>query len=392
MHRILPAVLLLAAVMFCPAQEISAGFRHFYNLEYDQALEYFEERIEAEPENPRVYNHAAQALLYKILFRAGALETQLVSGNNPFLRRSKAEASSEEKQQFFRYIDKALELTGNPLENKNAGVEQLFDAGVAHGLRANWFFLVEKSWKSSLGDATDARKLHDRVAELQPELIDAQMVQGVHDYVVGSLPWYYKMLGFLVGYRGDKDRGIRTLERVAAEGERNVYDAKVLLCAVYRREGGELMDRSVPLLKELIGTFPRNHLLRLELAQMYSDLGNGDEAIAVLEEIETLREEDDAMFSSLQNEKLFYAKGNVQFWYRNYDAALENMTRAVEGAGDMDMNTGVLAWMRLGQIQDMLGNREAAQQAYREAIRYAPDSDAAKESRGYLRKPYRRDG
>ena len=40
---------------------------------------------------------------------------------------------------------------------------------------------------------------------------DAQLIEGVHDYIVGSLPWAWRMLGFLVGFHGDKERGIRTV-------------------------------------------------------------------------------------------------------------------------------------------------------------------------------------
>ena len=72
-----------------------------------------------------------------------------------------------------------------------------------------------------------ARKLHNRISELEPDNVDARLVQGLHDYIVGSLPWGYKMLGFLVGIRGDKEKGswrlaarrgaaIRPLKRSAA--------------------------------------------------------------------------------------------------------------------------------------------------------------------------------
>ena len=66
------------------------------------------------------------------------------------------------------------------------------------------------------------------------------------------------------------------------------------------------------------------------------------------------------------------------------------MRKAAEAAEDLDLNTGVLAWMRLGQIYDLKGQRELALEAYRQAIAFAPDSDAARESRGYISSPYRR--
>jgi hypothetical protein len=46
--------------------------------------------------------------------------------------------------------------------------------------------------------------------------------------------------------------------------------------------------------------------------------------------------------------------------------------------------------MRLGQIHDLRGERGQALAAYKEAIDSAPQSDLAKESRGYITSPYHR--
>ena len=59
-------------------------------------------------------------------------------------------------------------------------------------------------------------------------------------------------------------------------------------------------------------------------------------------------------------------------------------------AARLNLGTAVLAWMRLGQIHDMRGERKEAVAAYREAVRYAPGSEVAKESKGYGRSAYRR--
>jgi hypothetical protein len=47
--------------------------------------------------------------------------------------------------------------------------------------------------------------------------------------------------------------------------------------------------------------------------------------------------------------------------------------------------------MRIGQIHDVLNQREQAVAAYRRAIAFAPEAEAAKESRRYLSSPYRRE-
>lgn len=216
------------------------GFDHFYNLEFDQAVDTFRATVKAEPNDPNGYNHLAQAILYREMLRSGALESELVTGNNPFIRREKLKPSVEDQKLFEESIAKAIALTQAVLDKSPNDAQALYAQGVAYGLRGNYLFLVKKAWTDALHDATTSRKLHQRVTQQKPDFVDAKLVQGVHDYVVGSLPWTYKMLGFIVGFRGDKEGGIRTLREVAQKGNANRSDAKVLLAVAYGESGGRL--------------------------------------------------------------------------------------------------------------------------------------------------------
>jgi hypothetical protein len=83
--------------------------------------------------------------------------------------------------------------------------------------------------------------------------------------------------------------------------------------------------------------------------------------------------------------------GNVEFWYNDLIPALEHMQEVTRSGRELDLNTGVLAWMRQGQIHDLRGERPQAVSAYTSAIAFAPQSDAARESKRYLASPYRRE-
>jgi len=387
LRRILPASVMCGSL---GAQEtvVARGFEHFYNLEYDQAIAAFSQAAANDPTQPGLYNHLAQAVLYRAMFRSGALESELVTGNNPFLRRPKVEVTPEEDRRFHQAVEKSMELCQARLKQSPRDAHAVYALGVAHGWRANYTFLVRKAWRDALRDATTARKLHNQVSELDPSMTDARLMQGIHDYVVGSLPWFWKMLGFLVGFRGDKEQGLRTLELVAQKGVINRDDARILLCAVHRRE--KQSQKAVPLLEELIQRFPRNYLLYLELSQMHADLGDKARALEPLLRLKGLKESGAPAFHKLPWERLWYAEGNIQFWYRDFDAALENMKKATAGADALDLNIGVLAWLRLGQLHDLKGQRQVALAAYRRAIACAPAADAAAEARRYLNSPYRR--
>lgn len=365
------------------------AFDHFYNLEYDQALADFETAAKQDPYAIAPQNHIAQTLLYREMYRNGALETELVSGNNPFLRREKMNPTAEVQKKFNDAIEKAIRLANSRLESNPNDIGALYARGVAYALRANYNFLVRKAWRDALRDATDARKDCNRVSEIDPANYDARLIEGVHDYVVGSLPWTWRMLGFLAGFRGDKQRGLATIEEVSRRGKLTKVDADVLLCALYRREGQP--GKALRLLEQLQARFPRNPLLLFEEAQMYSQLGDKNKAIAAIDKIVEMKNAGLPGYATVSWEKIYFQLGNVQFWYNDLDAALDNLKKVTASHNEIDLNTGVLAWMRLGQIYDMKNRRSDAISAYKHAIAFAPEAEAAKESKGYISSPYKRE-
>ncbi|MBI4903147.1 MAG: tetratricopeptide repeat protein [Acidobacteria bacterium] len=365
------------------------GFDHFYNLEFDQAVEIFQASVKAAPNDPEPYNHLAQAILYREMLRSGALESELVTGNNPFIHRDRLKPRVEDQRVFEESIAKSIGLTQAVLDKNPKDIRALYAQGVAIGLRGNFLFLVKKAWTDALRDSTASRKLHQRVTQQKPDFIDARLVQGVHDYVVGSLPWTYKMLGFIIGFRGDKEGGIRTLREVAEKGNGNKSDAKVLLAVAYRRE--RRAAEAIPLLKDLLQLYPRNYLLRLEMVQMYGDLGDKASALQSLLDLEKLKATGSPGLAALPEEKINAARGTLLFWYRDYDEAIAELLKATAHVKGLDLNTATNAYLRLGQCFDMKKNRPRAVEAYRAAVALAPDSDAARLAKPYISSPYKRE-
>lgn len=379
----LSALLLLAAAL---DPLVQSGYEHFYNLEYPQAIAAFQKALEAAPRDAARHNHLAQSVLFQAMFRAGALETEMVTGGNPFIRRPKMEPTPEEERVFNRAINESLRLTGEELARNPNHAAALYAQGVAIGFRGTYNYLVRKAWLDALRDVTTARRLHNRVVELEPSNIDARMMQGVHDYIIGSLPWGYRLLGFLAGFHGDRDQGIRTVRLVAEKGELNQVDAQILLGVVARRE--RRPQDAVPLCERLLKRFPRNFLILFELSQMYADLGDKPSALKALDRIEELKKTGAPGFRSLPLERIEFARGNLLFWYDEPDAAIPHLRKATSQAHVLDPNSGVTAWLRLGQCLDLKGKRGEARAAYLEAIHYSPSSEEAKAARRYLTKAF----
>lgn len=365
-----------------------AGFVHFYNNEYDQAIADFEAEVRSHPNDPDGHNHLAQSILFREMYRDGALESELVTGSNPFLRRPKMNIPPADKAQFLAEINEAIHLSSSALKQNPADTHGLYARVVSFGLRANFEFLVEKAWLSALHDATEARKADDRLLEIAPNFVDAHLAQGMSEYIVGNLPGYLRMLGAIRGFRGDKEDGLRQLERVARDGVLDRYDAQVFLAVIYRRD--HQPDKAIPLLQHLAQTFPRNYLFRLEQVQMYSDLGDKQTALQILGDVDRLRTSGAPGYAQIPREKLRYLRGNLLFWYGDLDPALNDMRQVTQNSSDLDLNTAVMAWLRLGQIYDLRGQHVYAVGAYRQTASVAPKSDAALEAKGYISSPYHR--
>jgi tetratricopeptide (TPR) repeat protein len=294
----------------------------------------------------------------------------------------------ETEKRFLDEIGKAMALSQARLKKNPNDTGAMYALGISYGLRSDYYWVVKKVWRDSLSDATAARRLHNRITELEPDNVDARLVQGLHDYIVGSLPWAWRMLGSLVGIHGDREKGIRTVQDVARNGQLDRVEAEIFLCALYRRENQP--RQAISLVGDLIAKYPRNFLLRLELSQMYSMAGDKTHALEAAEEVARLKTSRAPGYDRVPWEKIYFQEGIIQFWYNDLDRALENMKKVAAASAEVDLNTGVSAYLRMGQIYDMTHRRAEALEAYRKAIAYAPQAEAAQESRKYLSTPYRR--
>jgi tetratricopeptide (TPR) repeat protein len=363
------------------------GFQHFYNLEYEQALAAFEQKAAKLRSEPSPQNHIAQTLLFQSMLENGALESDLIGSTNPFASRPKLPVSAERQKRFENAVATAISLAQAKLNANANDVQALYSMGVALGLRANWNYLVHKAWIDPLRDATHARKLHLQATTIDPNFHDARLVQGVHDYLIGSLPLGIKMMGFLAGFRGDREEGMRTIRTVFDKGSTNRIDAAILLSAILRRE--KRQAEAIPLLAEAVNRFPKNHLFRFELGLLHADVGDRTKALAQVDAIAQLRSKGQLAVKQVTAERVDYMRGYVLFQLREYDAAIPHLVQATRGAASNDTTSTAQAWLRLGQAYDAKGRRAEAMNAYKQAVHAGPQTSYAREAKDYLSTPFK---
>jgi tetratricopeptide (TPR) repeat protein len=385
-------VLALAATSFCRAGTLmEEAYDASYNLDYDLSLADYEKALAADPRNPELHSYVAYTLLYRELLRDGALDSEMVTGNNSFVRRAKMEPPADVEKRFNAETDETIRLCQARLTKNPRDAQAMHFMSVALAQRANWGFLVRKTWMASLSDSTKAHRFDSEATQIDPDYYDARLIQGVYDYIVGSLPWSLRVLGVVAGFHGDRQRGIQTIDEVAQKGKANRVDAEIVLCALYRREGQT--QRAIALVLQLMERFPRNYLLRFELAQMYGAAGQRKKALETLAEIAQRKRDNVPGYGRVPWEKIYYETGNLEFWFDDLDQALANLkkvTSSPQELNEVDLNTGALALMREGQIYDLQNRHSLAVPIYRKAVQFAPEAEAARESQHYINSPYRR--
>lgn len=263
---------------------LDTAFDHFYNLEYDQALAAFEVEAAA-THTPDAYNHVAQTLVFRAMFHAGVLETG-IAGTRALLH-ARVEMTPADSNRFLDAIRSATDLSQSEIRDNPKNTGAWYSLGVARGLLGDYDLFVRRQYIDALREMNAARDAHVHATAIDPAFVDAQLTQGLYDYVVGSLPWGWRMLGFLGGFHGDRERGIRMLEQVAQHGRWNRVDAKIILAAIYRRE--KRLNDSIGELQDLLPRMPRNYLIRMELAELYNQAGDRAHAIAIFTEIERMK-------------------------------------------------------------------------------------------------------
>src|SRR5215510_3447952 len=130
--RFLSILALLALPLAAQQKLIDEGFEHFYNLEYDEAVTVFEKALAQNPSSPDLHNHFAQTLVFREMFRNGALESELVSGNNSFLRRPKLNPSPETEKRFLNEVSRAIDLAQTRLKLSPNDTAALYAQGIAY--------------------------------------------------------------------------------------------------------------------------------------------------------------------------------------------------------------------------------------------------------------------
>ena len=360
------------------------GFDHFYNLEYDKAIREFETAQQAHPDDPFAVNHTLEGVIFRELFRIGALDTEAYAGDNFLTKKLAAPLDPKVQARVRQLSDQALALSQARLDKNPNDVDALYARGVTRGMRATYSGIAERAWFSGLRSAVAARHDHERVLELDPNYVDAKVLVGTHLYIVGSLNWPTKVAASIVGISGSKEKGLDYLRQGSTEAHSEVAsDAQIVYALFLRRE--QKYDEALRVVGRMQSEFPRNELMAAEYAHLLNAAGHGQEAIAAYRKV--LANCRSNLYSSCRIGVPAYGLGEALRGQRQYQEAADAYElAATSSASDPDLRQK--ATLAAGQMYDVLQRRDTALEKYRAVVAENSTSGAADLARHYMKQAY----
>ncbi len=359
------------------------GFDAFYNQEYDKAIHQFELSLQAHPDDPFAVNHLLSGVMFKEMYRIGALDSELYA-KEQFLASKQFPMDPKVKARIDELTQRALSLEEAKLNQSSNDADALYARGVTRGLHATYLALIEKAWFSGLRSAVGARHDHERVLELQPNNTDAKMIVGMHNYVVGSLSWPAKVGASMVGLSGSRTKGIEYLYEAANGGGENSIDAKIALAIFLRRE--QRYAEAIKVVSSMSDSYPKNFLMALELANLYNASGQAQQAIGSYRKI--IAGTQAGSFPDPHIEMAWYGLAESlrgQHDFQGAADAYEHVLQFQRTDPDLKIRTTLGA----AEMYDAMNKRPEAVKRYQEVIAVDSDSPRAEIAKKYLKDPYR---
>ena len=159
----------------------------------------------------------------------------------------------------------------------------LYARGWAKSLRSSYMAMVEQSFRPAFHIALSAHADEARVLQLDPDYIDAKLVVGTYQYVIGALPWGFKLLFGFAGITGSRSRGMDLLHDDFSRGPMTSLEAGTVISLFLRRESK--YQEAIAVVRTLKSKYPHDFLFCLEEANLRKDNGEGMSSVAAYEQL-----------------------------------------------------------------------------------------------------------
>ena len=368
---------------FKPADPLNAAaFDHFYGMDYDRSIQEFSQILQRHPDDPSAINHLLNAVLFRELYRIGAL-TSGEYANDSFINAKHRPADPHACAQIKSLVAKAEAIEERKLKANEKDIDALYARGVTRGQFATYTALIEHAWFSALRNAVGARHDHERVLELDPHNLDAKLLVGTHNYVISNLPWGVKVASSMVGLGGNKEKGLQYLHEAAAGNSETSIDAKILLVVFLRREKN--YDEALQILRSIEPSYPHNVLFPIEEGNLLREKKQFKDAEGIYRRV--WQDGHNGRYAGLNYELAAVALGDLLRSQKDFAGAAAAYD-LVAGVPKPEPENAQRAAVNAGEMYDLLHQRDQAVKRYQAAVAVDSGSPFAETARKRIKEPY----
>ncbi len=263
--------------------QVREAYQHFYNLDYAGAIARFQKYHQEHPGDPQATAYLLDAVIFQELYRQDLLDTTFYANDGFLTGRHATEEDPQKRDQIFALADEAVREADWRLSQNPNDVDALFTRGWVRSLRCTYVAMVERGFGTGFRLATKAKDDCARVLQIDPNYVDAKLVVGVYEYVVGALPLPFKFLIGFAGITGSKAKGLAMLEDAGNRGVITSMEARTAIALFLRREAK--YGQAIQVVRELEAQYPHDFLFCLEEANLRKDDGEGMAAVEAYRQI-----------------------------------------------------------------------------------------------------------
>ena len=363
---------------------VREAYQHFYVLDYPAAVELLEKVRAAHPGDPGATAFLLEARVFEELYRQDLLDTTFYANDGFLTGKHPMPEDNAIRDRIFALADAAVSEADARIARNPRDVDALYARGWAKSLRAAYMAMVERAFSPAFHIALQSHSDEAKVLEIDPNYVDAKLVVGTYQYVIGALPWAFKIFLGFGGITGSKTKGMEMLHDDFAHGPMTSVEAGTVIALFQRRESK--YNEGVQIVRALKSQYPHDFLFCLEEANLRKDAGEGMPAVEAYRSLlkDAARP---GYFPSAHLELAYFGLGEGLRGQRHFSEAAEAYEKAAY-TQDVGAELKRRSLVAAGKARDLNGERSLALRDYNDAIANGSDTTQGDIARKYIRSPY----
>lgn len=348
----------------------TVGINGVYSLDFDTAQEHIEQVFASYPDHP--FAHFGNAMIawsrYEYEFET---------------------SDDAQRKVFEKILDDSISGIKRWIKKNPEDANGYMGIGALYGLRA-LFNMRNRNWVTSYFAGRKAISNLEKSLKLDPTYYDAYFGLGIYEYFAGTLPSVIKVLAKIVAIQGNPQRGVSYLDLARQKAHFTADSAKLILIEVQNTRGSTFYapEKSLEYIRELRSKFPKNPLMHyVEIICLY-ETKNYDDVTAQANEFLKLIGTD-KFYKEIYIPRAYTALGTTQMALGNFEKAKQLFEESKQKIGSQEPSRWAV-WneLRLGQVYDVLGQRDKAIKQYKYVLSFKDKWGFDDFAKKLLKKPY----